>query len=94
MIHPLGNRLLVKKVTVKETKVEMAGSGVMLDIPNTNERPTHKAEVVELGPEVDVDLIPAHALVLVTAFCGDEVEHDRELFHIINAEDVLAVIDR
>lgn len=92
MIHPLGNRLLVKKVAVKETQVEL--SGVTLDIPNTNEKPTHKAEVIELGPEVDTSLIPLDALILVTAFCGDEVEHDRELFHIIDAEDVLAIIDR
>lgn len=86
-IKPLGTRVLIKQVEIKEVKTD---SGLV--IPQTHEPSTHKAEVITVGE--DVTKVKEGNLVLVSLYTGDVVEHNQETFAIIDEDSLLAVIDR
>ncbi len=87
-IHPLGNRVLVQRIAVEES---MTQGGILL--PQTHGVMTHKAEVVEKGPDVS-DRVGVGDLVLHTLYKGDEVESDQGKYLLLEEPDVLAIIER
>ena len=87
-IRPLGNRVLLEIVAVEE--VETA-AGILLP-SSRGPSDTHKADVVAVGP--DVNLVDMGDLVLVTTYSGDSVEYDQEAYRIVEEGTILAIIER
>lgn len=84
-IRPLANRVLVK-VTKKEEKT---ASG--LYIPDAQQKPSNKAEVVAVGPMAD-NLLGVGCTVIINPNCGVKIEEEGEEYLLMFDGDVLAVI--
>lgn len=100
-IHPVGHRILVK---LKEAdKEEVSKGGILLSTGVDQERrqkATQDALVVELGPNAykafddGEPWCSAGDWVKISKYCGEDYtdEVTKEVFRILNDEDVLAVI--
>ena len=84
-IKPLGARVMVKEVERDET----TESGIVL--PDTAKEKPQTAEVVAVGAHEDVK-VSVGDVVVVRKYSGTEVELDGEEHRIVDAEDVLGVI--
>lgn len=87
-IKPIGERVLLKAIKVEEK----TASGIILSSSSTNDS-TNTAEVVAIGNlEKFVDIKVGNK-VIYTKFTGTEVKNGDEKFLIINAGDILAIIE-
>jgi chaperonin GroES len=83
---PLGARALVKEVEPEQT----TESGIVL--PDTAKEKPQSAEVVAVGAHEDIKVSDGDVVVL-RKYAGTEVELDGEEHRIVDAEDILGVIE-
>lgn len=86
-IRPLSDRVLVK---VEELQ-EKTASGIF--IPQTAQEKTQIATVVAVGDDKDAIKVKVGDRVLHDKYAGTSVKADDTEYLILNAADVLAVID-
>lgn len=93
-IHPLGDRILIKRLE----EVEQVSGGII--IPDTAKEKPQEAEVVAVGPGrrgeegdlIALDLEPGQR-VLIGKYSGNEIEVDGEEFVILSEDDVLGILE-
>jgi chaperonin GroES len=83
---PLGARVVLKEVE-REQSTE---SGIVL--PDTAQEKPQTAEVVAVGEHEEVK-VSVGDVVVVRKYSGTEVELDGEEHRIVDAEDVLGVVE-
>jgi chaperonin GroES len=83
---PLGAHVMVKEVEREQT----TESGIVL--PDTAKEKPQTAEVVAVGAHEDVK-VNVGDVVVVRKYSGTEVELDGEEQRIVDAEDVLGVVE-
>jgi len=83
---PLGARVIVRPVEREQT----TESGIVL--PDTAKEKPQSAEVVAVGVHEDVKVSVGDVVVL-RKYSGTEVELDGEEHRIVDAEDILGVIE-
>ena len=83
---PLGARALVKEVEREQT----TESGIVL--PDTAKEKPQNAEVVAVGTHEDVK-VSLGDVVVVRRYSGTEVKLDGEKHRIVDAEDILGVVE-
>lgn len=87
-IIPLGERVLVKAVEV-ETKTK---GGIVLPDTVSKEQPTI-GEVLAVGEGEKVKSIKAGQKVIYSKYAGNEIKKDGDKFLLLNADDVLAIVE-
>jgi chaperonin GroES len=92
-LKPLGNRVVAKRLEQDETK----GSIIL---PDTAKKKQETAKVVAIGtgkPSKDGTLIPIPVKVgdtiLMDKYSGQEVTLDDEEYVIVNADDIIAIVN-
>jgi chaperonin GroES len=83
---PLGARVIVKDVEPEQT----TEFGIVL--PDTAREKPQTAEVVAVGGHEDVK-VSVGDVVVVRKYSGTEVELDGEEHRIVDAEDILGVVE-
>ena len=83
---PLGARVVTKEVEPEQT----TEAGIML--PDTAKQKPQTAEVVAVGAHEDVKVSVGDVVVL-RKYSGTEVELDGEEHRIVDAEDILGVVE-
>jgi chaperonin GroES len=91
-IHPLGNRIVVKRKEAKATK-----GGILL--PETAKEKPKQGEVIAVGPgkvdekgkKLPLDLKVGDE-ILFSSYAGTEYKADEVEYLILSEEDVLAVL--
>jgi len=83
---PLGARVVLKEVEREQT----TESGIVL--PDTAQQKPQTAEVVVVGEHEDVK-VSVGDVVVVRKYSGTEVEVDGEEHRIVDAEDILGVVE-
>ncbi len=83
---PLGARVVLKEVELEQT----TESGIVL--PDTAKEKPQTAEVVAVGEHEDVK-VSIGDIVVVRKYSGTEVELDGEEHRIVDAEDILGVVE-
>ena len=83
---PLGARVMVKEIEREQT----TESGIVL--PDTVKEKPQTAEVVAVGEHEDVK-VSVGDVVVVRKYSGTEVELDGEEHRIVDAEDILGVVE-
>ena len=83
---PLGARAMLKEVEREQT----TESGIVL--PDTAQQKPQTAEVVAVGAYEDVK-VSVGDVVVVRKYSGTEVELDGEEHRIVDAEDILGVVE-
>jgi chaperonin GroES len=83
---PLGARAMVKEVEREQT----TESGIVL--PDTAKEKPQTAEVVAVGTHEDVK-VSVGDVVVVRKYSGTDVELDGEDHRIVDAEDILGVVE-
>ncbi len=83
---PLGARVMVKAVEREQT----TETGIVL--PDTAKEKPQNAEVVAVGAHEDVK-VSVGDIVVVRKYSGTEVKLDGEEQRIVDAEDVLGVVE-
>ncbi len=83
---PLGARVMVKEVEREQT----TESGIVL--PDTAREKPQSAEVVAVGAHEDVKVSVGDVVVL-RKYSGTEVELDGKEHRIVDAEDILGVVE-
>ncbi|AKI97202.1 co-chaperone GroES [Kosmotoga pacifica] len=86
-VIPLGSRLLIKPIK-EERKTE---GGIVL--PDTAKEKPMKAEVIEVGKDVEDLDIKAGDKVIFSKYAGTEIKIDDEDFIVIDQDDILAKIE-
>jgi chaperonin GroES len=85
-LKPLGARVVTKEVEREQT----TESGIV--IPDTAQQKPQTAEVVAVGEHEDVK-VSVGDVVVVRNYSGTEVEVDGEEHRIVDAEDILGVVE-
>lgn len=91
----MGNRVLVKRLD------EPALKSSVIEVVTIDKEPGHYAVVAEVGPGrrtifghlIPIDVKPTD-LVILAKYSGAPVTVDGEEMHMVDAEDVLAVVER
>jgi chaperonin GroES len=83
---PLGARVMVKEVEREQT----TESGIVL--PDTAREKPQSAEVVAVGAHEDVK-VRVGDVVILRKYSGTEVELDGEEHRIVDAENILGVVE-
>jgi chaperonin GroES len=83
---PLGARALVKEIEPEQT----TESGIVL--PDTAREKPQTAEVVAVGAHEDVK-VSVGDVVVVGKYAGTEIELEGEEHRIVDAEDILGVVE-
>jgi chaperonin GroES len=83
---PLGARVVLKEVEREQT----TESGIVL--PDTAQQKPQSAEVVAVGEHEDVK-VSVGDVVVVRKYSGTEVELDGEEHRIVDAENILGVVE-
>lgn len=88
-IKPLGNRVLIKMLEAEEK----TASGIILT-SKAQEKP-QIAEVMAVGGDVGdtKSVVSVGDMVLVSKYAGTEIKVDSTDYIIINATDILAVVE-
>lgn len=92
-VKPLGARVLVKPLSVKE----MTKSGIYL--PETAKEKPEEGEVLEVGEGkyIDGKLVPLSVKkgdkVIFSKYGPDEIKVEGQEFFVIKEEDILAIIE-
>ena len=88
-IKPIGERVLLKPIKNEEkTK-----SGILLSSKSSNTDTKNEAEVVALGKGEKGEGIKVGDKVIFNKFSGNEIEDGDIKYLIVNADDILAVIE-
>ncbi len=85
-LKPLGARVMVKAVEREQT----TESGIVL--PDTVKEKPQNAEVIAVGAHEDAK-VSVGDVVVVRKYSGTEVKLDGEEHRIVDAEDVLGVVE-
>ena len=88
-IKPIGERVLLKPIK----KEEKTKSGILLSSKSSNTDTQNQAEVIALGKGEKLDGIKVGDKVVFNKFSGNEIEDGNIKYLIVNAEDILAVIE-
>ncbi len=88
-IKPIGERVLLKPIK----KEEKTKSGILLSSKSSNTDTKNEAEVVALGKGEKLDGIKVGDKVIFNKFSGNEIEDGDIKYLIVNADDILAVIE-
>jgi chaperonin GroES len=83
---PLGAQVVLKEVELEQT----TESGIVL--PDTAKEKPQTAEVVAIGEHEDVK-VSVGDVVVARKYSGTEVELDGEEHRIVDAEDILGVVE-
>ena len=86
-LKPLGARALVKEVEREQT----TEAGIVL--PDTAKQKPQSAEVVAVGEFKNGVRVSVGDVVIVRKYSGTEVELDGEEHRIVDAEDILGVVE-
>ena len=89
VIKPIGERVLLKAIK----KEEKTKSGILLSSKSTNTDTQNQAEVIALGKGEKLDGIKVGDKVIFNKFSGNEIEDGDIKYLIVNADDILAVIE-
>ncbi|WP_022819164.1 co-chaperone GroES [Fusobacterium russii] len=87
-IKPIGERVLLKPIKLEEK----TASGIILSSNSTNDG-GNIAEVIAIGNLEKYSEIKVGNKVIYTKFSGTEVKSNDEKYLLINAEDILAIVD-
>lgn len=92
-IKPLANRVLVKRL---EAENSLKG-GIIL--PDTAKKKQESAQVIAVGPgqkDKDGKMIPMPVkegdIILMDKYSGQEIELDGQEYHILRADDIIAIV--
>lgn len=85
-LKPLGERALVKMIEGEE----QTASGIVL--PDTARQKPQTAEIVAVGTSEDVK-VSVGDLVVLTKYSGTEVKIEGEEHLIVDADDILGVVE-
>lgn len=88
-IRPIGERVLIKPIK----KEEKTKSGILLSSKSSNTDTKNEAEVVALGKGEKLEGIKVGDKVIFNKFSGNEIEDGDIKYLIVNADDILAVIE-
>ena len=88
-IKPIGERVLLKPIK----KEEKTKSGILLSSKSSNTDTKNEAEVVALGKGENLEGIKVGDKVIFNKFSGNEIEDGDIKYLIVNADDILAVIE-
>ena len=88
-IKPIGERVLLKPIK----KEEKTKSGILLSSKSSNTDTKNEAEVVALGKGEKLEGIKVGDKVIFNNFSGNEIEDGNIKYLIVNADDILAVIE-
>ena len=88
-IKPIGERVLLKPIK----KEEKTKSGILLSSKSYNTDTKNEAEVVALGKGEKLEGIKVGDKVIFNKFSGNEIEDGDIKYLIVNADDILAVIE-
>ena len=88
-IKPIGERVLLKAIK----KEEKTKSGILLSSKSSNTDTKNEAEVVALGKGEKLEGIKVGDKVIFNKFSGNEIEDGDIKYLIVNADDILAVIE-
>ena len=88
-INPIGERVLLKPIK----KEEKTKSGILLSSKSSNTDTKNEAEVVALGKGEKLEGIKVGDKVIFNKFSGNEIEDGDIKYLIVNADDILAVIE-
>ena len=88
-IRPIGERVLIKPIK----KEEKTKSGILLSSKSSNTDTKNEAEVVALGKGEKLEGIKVGDKVIFNKFSGNEIEDGNIKYLIVNADDILAVIE-
>lgn len=88
-IKPIGERVLLKPIK----KEEKTKSGILLSSKSSNTDTQNQAEVIALGKGEKLEGIKVGDKVVFNKFSGNEIEDGDIKFLIVNADDILAVIE-
>ena len=88
-IKPIGERVLLKPIN----KEEKTKSGILLSSKSSNTDTKNEAEVVALGKGEKLEGIKVGDKVIFNKFSGNEIEDGDIKYLIVNADDILAVIE-
>ena len=88
-IKPIGERVLLKPIK----KEENTKSGILLSSKSSNTDTKNEAEVVALGKGEKLEGIKVGDKVIFNKFSGNEIEDGDIKYLIVNADDILAVIE-
>lgn len=89
VIRPIGERVLLKLIK----KEEKTKSGILLSSKSSNTDTQNYAEIVALGKGEKLEGLKIGNKVVFNKFSGNEIEDEDVKYLIVNAEDILAVID-
>lgn len=87
-IKPIGERILLKPVKVEEK----TANGIILSASSVKED-SNLGEIVEIGNLEKYSMLQVGMKVFYTRLAGTEVEVEEGKYLLMNAEDVLAIID-
>ena len=88
-IKPIGERVLLKPIK----KEEKTKSGILLSSKSSNTDTKNEGEVVALGKGERLEGIKVGDKVIFNKFSGNEIEDGDIKYLIVNADDILAVIE-
>ena len=88
-IKPIGERVLLKPIK----KEEKTKSGILLSSKSSNTDTKNEAEIVALGKGEKLEGIKVGDKVIFNKFSGNEIEDGDIKYLIVNADDILAVIE-
>ena len=88
-IKPIGERVLLKPIK----KEEKTKSGILLSSKSSNTDTKNEAEVVALGKGEKLEGIKVGDKVIFNKFSATEIEDGDIKYLIVNADDILAVIE-
>ena len=88
-IKPIGERVLLKPIK----KEEKTKSGILLSSKSSNTDTQNQAEVIDLGKGEKLEGIKVGDKVVFNKFSGNEIEDGDIKYLIVNADDILAVIE-
>ena len=89
IIKPLGERVLIKPIK----KEEKTKSGILLSSKTAPAEKPNQAEVIALGKGEKLEGIKVGDKVIFNKFSGNEIEDGDIKYLIVNADDILAVIE-
>ena len=88
-IKPIGERVLLKPIK----KEEKTKSGILLSSKSSNTDTQNQADVIALGKGEKLEGIKVRDKVIFNKFSGNEIEDGDIKYLIVNADDILAVIE-
>lgn len=86
-VKPLGNRVLVRRLEEEET------GGIILPEEAKKDLDYVRAEVVEIGTDMEKVKVQKGDKVLLSTLAGTKLTLDGEEYYIVKSSDILAMIE-